>query len=185
MKIDLMELHKQLKDSISPVLLLCNFPREYIDYPKFKSVPQDAYEVWLKKQPARVRREIEVMGKEKVRLRTYLLQCGYNVETSLSLLVRNGYLDKHGWFSPNSRYGKGAEVYLPVHSNILKNLTNDQAVRPRRSVTKVPLEEALFLCDSDLTPEEAKSRIQALGLTSKVSIKGDSWRVPVDLPYDL
>lgn len=187
MKFNLMALHKQLVNSTSPAILLRKFSPEYVDWPKFQSVPQDAYEFWLKKQTNKVKREIDNLRKEKMCLRVYLAQCEYNVETSLNLLVRYGYLDKQGAFKPGSRYGVGTgfEVYLPVHRSIIKHLTNDEVVRPRCSVKKISLEEAIFLCDSPLTLEEAKERIQSLGLTSKVSIKRESWFVPADLPYDL
>ena len=185
MKFNLMALHKQLVNSTSPAILLRKFSPEYVDWPKFQSVPQDAYEFWLKKQTNKVKREIDNLRKEKTCLRTYLAQCEYNVATSIRLLVRYDYLDKQGAFKPGSRYGTGFEVYLPVHQNILKHLTNDEVVRHRCSVKKVPLEEALFLCDSPLSIDEAKERIMQLNLATSVTMKGDNWLVPADLPYDL
>lgn len=185
MKSNLMALHKQLVNSTSPAILLRKFTKEYVDWPNFKAVPQDAYEFWLKNQSNKVRREIGNLRKEKICLRTYIAQCEYDVATSIRRLIRYDFLDKQGAFKPGSRYGVGTDVYLPVHRAILKHLTNDEVVRLRCSVKKVPLEEALFLCDSPLTLEEAKERIQSLGLTSKVSIKGESWMVLAELPYDL
>ena len=185
MAIDLMTLHRRTKGSTSPVLLMRYFPKDYIGYPDFNAVPQDAYELWFEMQPKKVQRIITNRSRERIKLRTYLSQCGYNEESSTRHLIRNHFLEKNGEFPSGSRYGDSWYIYLPIDPKIEKHFTEDKVPRYRPTTKKVPLEEALFLCDSSLTLEEAKERIKALKLTSKVSIKGDSWKVPADLPYDL
>ena len=185
MAIDLMMVHRMTKGSSSPVFLLRNFSKEYLGYPDFNAVPQDVYDFWYNKQPKKVQRTITNRSRERVNLYTYLSQCGYNAESTIRHLIRNHFLEKNGEFPVGSNYGTSWYVYIPVDKKIEKHFTEEKVPRYRASTKKVPLEEALFLCDSKLTLEAAKSRIKALGLTSKVSIKGASWRVPVDLPYDL
>lgn len=182
MKYDLMSLHKRVPDSRNPLSLLNRFTKEELNYPHFSDVSEEVFNFWLNMHGKRAKTRILSRFRPRIPLLQYLKQNGYCISGTLAKLNWYKITSSKGAFPKNSLHGEGFDVYLPPSPKLINHFS-DTPLKKRKEL--VPLEDALFLCDSSLTPEEAKERIKALKLTSKVSIKGDSWKVPANLPYDL
>ena len=181
---NLLEIHKAADGSQSPSILLRRHKATEVNHPSYV-VGKPLFDEWVSMHRSKkVQQRIFNTFKESIPLTDYLVQNGYNLRVTLIRLRRYDFLTHDSKFPYNSLYGYGEHVYLPVPKNLVTHLTDDEVINPR-TMRKITLEEALFLCDSSLSLEEAKERILSMGLSSKVSIKGESWFVPAELPYDL
>ena len=181
---NLLEIHKKVESSQNPTILLRRYSRLEVNHPSYV-VGKPLFEEWVSMHRSKkVQKRILNTLKDSMPLADYLVQNGYNLKATLIRLRWYDFLTSDSKFPYNSIYGYEEHVYLPVPKNLVKHLT-DEEVKKTHTMKKISLEEALFLCDSPLSIDEAKERILSLGLSSKVSIKGESWLVPADLPYDL